>query len=116
MLHIKLHDREPAAPDDPMRRDWWGYDPTIPLDGLFARNRGRWRLGPRANREEYAAFSYTGDHEIKFIAEIDAIEIIGTDGRRAIVGRVLDPSHSLSERWVDAPAPDSFRNPVTYFS
>ena len=114
MLHIKLSDRRPARPDDPMTRDWWGYDPTAPLDGLFARNRGRWHLGPRADREKYAAFSYTGDHKIKFIAEIEAIERI--DERRAIVGHVLDPDHPLSHRWVDAPAPDSFRNPVTYFS
>ena len=99
-----------------MRRDWWGYDPTVPVDGLFARNRGRWRLGPRANREEHAVFSYTGDHKIKFVAEIDTIENIGADGRRAIVGHALDLQHPLSRRWVDAPAPDAFRNPVTYFS
>ena len=99
-----------------MTRDWWGYDPTAPLDGLFARNRGRWHLGPRADREKYAAFSYTGDHKIKFIAEIEGIETIGGDGRRAFVGHVLDPDQPPSKRWVNGPAPDSFRNPVTYFS
>lgn len=85
MLHIKLSDRRPARPDDPMTRDWWGYDPTAPVDGLFARNRGRWHLGPRADREKYAAFSYTGDHKIKFIAEIEAIERELTKDARLLV-------------------------------
>lgn len=115
MLHIKLHDRERATSDDPMRRDWWGYDPTVPIDALFARNRGTWRLGARANEEQYAVFSYTGDHRIKFVAEIDGIEAIGDRGRSAIVGHALQSDHPLSRRWVGAPAPDSSRNPITYF-
>jgi hypothetical protein len=115
MLHIKLHDRERASSDDPMRRDWWGYDPTVPIDALFARNRGTWRLGPRADGEQYAVFSYTGDHRIKFVAEIETIETMGDRRRRAIVGHVLQPDHPLSRRWVGAPAPDSSRNPITYF-
>jgi len=112
VLHIKLGDRR-ANPDDPMGREWVGYDPSVPVDELFDRNRGVWVLGPRADRERYAVFSYTGDHRVKFVAEINGLERFGN--RRAIVGRVLDPDDSLAKRWIEAPAPDSFRNPTTYF-
>ncbi len=112
MLHIKLADRRPARSDDPMGRKWWGYDPTVPIDRLFEINRGRWVLGPRADRERHVAFSYTGDHEIKFVAEIDRIDRLGK--RRVIVGRVLDADHPLSRKWVGAEAPNNFRNPVSY--
>lgn len=113
MLHIKLHDRRSISPDDPMGRDWVGYDPSLSVEQVFDQNRGRWVLGARADREKYAMFSYTGDHTVKFIAEIEAFESI--DNRRAIVGRVLDTDHPLSQRWLGAPAPDNFRNPATYF-
>ena len=60
------------------------------------RNRGRWVLAARAERERYAAFSYTGDHTIKFIAQIDGLEQFGDT--RAIVGRLLGPSHPVAQR------------------
>jgi hypothetical protein len=114
MLHIKLSDRTPADHDDPLDRAWWGYDASAPTEILFANNRGRWVLGPRAGREQYAAFSYTGDHTVKFVAEIDGIEKVD-GGRRALIGRALDPDHPIARRWVGAPAPDGHRNPTTYF-
>ena len=114
MLHIKLHDRRRITPaDDPMGREWVGYDPTLTTEHLFEQNRGRWVLGQRADREKYALFSYTGDHTVKFVAEIEGFEPIGN--KRAIKGRVLDPDHEVSRRWVGAPAPDHFRNPATYY-
>lgn len=113
MLHIKLHARRPIGPDDTMGRDWVGYDPALSVDELFDQNRGRWVFGARADREKYAMFSYTGDHTVKFIAEIEGFEAHGH--KRAIVGRVLEPDHPLSQQWVGAPAPDNFRNPATYF-
>jgi len=114
VLHIKLHDRRQIDPDNDLRgRTWVGYDATLPVEELFEQNRGRWVLGPRAERERYALFSFTGDHTVKFIAKIDDLEHIGN--KRAIVGRVLDSDDQLSRRWVGTPAPDSFRNPATYF-
>lgn len=114
MIHIKLGERRNVNWDDPMRRNWVGYDQTVPMEELFALNRGRWVLGARAERERYAAFSYTGDHTIKFVAEIEGFEQFGD--KRAIVGRVLDAGHPVARRLVGSPAPDHFRNPVTYFS
>src|SRR4051812_23339425 len=115
MLHIKLHDKRAIdRASDPMDREWVGYDPHLPADVLFEQNRGRWVLGPRADRQEYALFSYTGDHTIKFVAEIDGFEPVGH--KRAIVGRVLSDDHPVARHWVGAPAPDSFRNPTTYIT
>lgn len=112
MLHIKLHDRRAIDSDEPMGRAWVGYDKNLPDEELFNQNRGRWVLGPRADREDYVLFSYTGDHTVKFVAEIDGFKPIGK--KRAVVGRVLDPDHPVARKWVGAPAPDNFRNPVTY--
>jgi hypothetical protein len=112
MLHIKLSDRRPVTWDDPMGRTWVGYDPTVPVEQLFAINRGRWLLGPRADHETYAAFSHTGDHTIKFVVEIDGFDDF--ENKRAIVGRVLGSDHPVARQWVHAQAPDHFRNPVTY--
>ena len=98
MIHIKLGERRNVNWDDPMDRSWVGYDQTVPVDELFSLNRGRWVLGARAERERYAAFSYTGDHTIKFVAEIDGFEQFGD--KRAIVGRVLDAGDPVATRLV----------------
>jgi hypothetical protein len=68
MLQIKLARRKPVGAADPMGRDWIGYDPNVPAEELFARNRGVWKLGPRADLETHAMFAHKG--EIKFVAEI----------------------------------------------
>lgn len=112
MIHIKLSDRRPVGADDPMGRDWVGYDPTASLEELFDRNRGRWRLARRANREKHVLFSYTGDHRVKFVAAIESLERSGA--RRVIIGHVLAADDPVSRAWVGAPAPDSHRNPATY--
>jgi hypothetical protein len=112
MLQIKLADRSSAEPDDRMGRDWKGYDPTVPVEDLFARNRGVWKLGPRADLETHAMFAYTGDHKIKFVAEIYGFERFGD--RRAIMGRVLDPDDPLSQRWIGRRARGNYQNPVHY--
>jgi hypothetical protein len=112
MLHIKLHDRRDIDGADPMGRSWVGYDARLSNEELFKQNRGRWVLGPRAERERFALFSYTGDHTVKFVAEIEGYEDVG--GKRAIMGRVLPPDHAVTREWVGAPSPDNFRNPATY--
>jgi hypothetical protein len=114
MIHIKLGERRNVTFDDPMHRDWVGYDQTVPLEDLFARNRGRWVLGARAERERYAAFSYTGDHKIKFIAEIEGFQDYGS--KRAIIGHLLDESDPIAQRLAGTDVPDHHRNPVTYFT
>jgi hypothetical protein len=112
MIHIKLSDRRTADSDDPMGRGWYGYSEHASTAELFGNNRGRWVLGRRADTEQFAVFSYTGDHLVKFVAEIDGFEDFGD--KRAIVGRVLPPDHPITRKWVGKPAPDNFRNPTTY--
>ena len=111
VIQIKLADRTPCAADDPMGRDRRGYDRTVPVADLFARNRGVWKLGARADLETHAMFGYTGDRRIKFVVEIYGIERFGD--RRAFIGRVLDPNDPIAQRWVgtsgyrQVPEPDS---------
>jgi hypothetical protein len=112
MLQIKLGDRKHPGPDDLMGRDWVGYDRTVSVEELFARNRGVWKLGPRADLETHVVFAYTGDQEIKFVAEICGFERFGD--RRAIIGRVLDPDDPLSQRWIGSLARGKYQNPVHY--
>ena len=112
MIQIKLADRSRCGRDDPMGRNWKGYDPTAPVEELFARNRGVWKLGPRADDETHAMFAYTGDRKIKFVAEIDGLERFGD--RRAIIGRVLAGDHPLSQRWVGRRLHGNYQNPIHY--
>jgi hypothetical protein len=112
MLQIKLAGRTSAGPDDRMGRDWKGYDPIVPVEDLFARNRGVWKLGPRADLETHAMFAYTGDHRIKFVAEIYGFERFGD--RRAIIGRVPDSDDPVSQRWIGRRARGNYQNPVHY--
>jgi hypothetical protein len=48
------------------------------------------------------------------VAQIEDFEQFGD--KRAIVGRVLHAGHPVASRLMGSPAPDHFRNPVTYFS
>jgi hypothetical protein len=50
---------------------------------------------------------------VKLVVAIDSIEPAG-ENRRAIVGHLLPDDHPLTQRWLGAAAPDSFRQPVTY--
>jgi hypothetical protein len=116
VIYIKLGKRRKTTPDDPISDDWFGYDETVSVEGLFRRNRGRWRIGARAERERcrYAAFASKG--EVKFVAEIDGFELYDTASgtKRAIVGRVLDAKDPVAQRLVGTLVPDGSRSSVTY--
>ena len=106
MIHIKLGERRNVNWDDPMDRNWVGYDQAVAVEELFSLNRGRWILGARAERERYAAFSYTGDHTIKSWRRRGASNSSQTSARSW--GRVLDASHPVARRLVGSSAPDHF--------
>jgi len=100
-----------------MDREWVGWSESVSDQKIYENNRGVWRLGPRADRERYATFSFRG--KIQVAVEIDRIEEIPTNGpgnHRAIVGRVLEPGDPMFGSFVGQPAPDRHRNPVTYFA
>lgn len=113
MIHLKLGPRRRLTPADPnpLNRDWYGYDTDMTEQDVYDRNRGDWVLGARAKSERYAIFSDTGSGRICCVVELDGIQSLGA--KSAIVGRVLPPEHPMHAR-VGQPAPDNFRNPVTY--
>jgi hypothetical protein len=57
-------------------------------------------------------FGYTGDRRIKVVVEIYGTESIGD--RRALIGRVLDSSDPIAQRWVGRPITGKYQNPILY--
>ena len=81
----------------------------------YYNNRGRWVLGERADREDFALFSARdaeGRKLFRMAIEIERIED-ARDGRRAMVGKILRAGHPVYDGYVGREAPAS-RNPVTY--
>jgi hypothetical protein len=114
VIHIKLGQKRPLLPEhnDEMKRSWVGYDHTLSPQALYEQNRGRWLLGARAEREQYAIFSDTAEGLVRFVVEIAGFESFGK--KKAIIGTVLSPGHPMHDALVGTEAPDHFRNPVTY--
>jgi hypothetical protein len=114
MIHIKLVPKRSVGPDenDPMGRSWVGYEPGMPPLTVYEQNRGLWVLGTRADRQQFAVFSDTEMGLNRCVVELTGIEAIGT--KKAIIGRVLGPGHPVHDALIEAPAADSFRNPLTY--
>lgn len=105
---------DPATDD--MSRTWIGWSHLHGDEQTYEQNRGVWVLGPRAERERLATFSYDG--KIKIVVAVDRIETIpakevGRRSKSAIVGRVLGPGDSRHDALIDQPV-DNHRNPVTY--
>ena len=99
---------------DPMNRSWVGWDEHRSEQDIYEVNRGVWLLGPRAEREHFATFSFDGF--VKVVVEINGFEqVVMPDGRdkKAIVGRVLKPGDPAYDALIDREV-DAHRNPVTY--
>lgn len=120
-INFKLKDIDyHFGPGDPMARDWTGFSPHLSDHQIYENNRGVWVLGPRADRERYATFSYDG--VVKVVVEIRGIETIAGSARRpaqkdrrAITGRVLSAGHTAYDTLISQPV-DTDRNPVTYYA
>lgn len=98
--------------DDPLGRTWYGWQENTPDEVIFEYNRAVWAIGRRAESQKYATYSYEGI--VRVVAEIEGIEIIpGSDGKKAIVGRVLKPGDEGYELWHGKPV-DKWRAVVTY--
>ncbi|MEV7132134.1 DUF3883 domain-containing protein [Arthrobacter sp. NPDC093128] len=101
VINIRLSDRQTADSDDPLGRDWYGYDPDATPDQLWAHNRGDWYLdAQRISSERWAALNYQG--RVVLVAELDdpGHELLaGNTGRpkKALIGRVLAVGHSIHE-------------------
>ncbi|MBT2565905.1 DUF3883 domain-containing protein [Arthrobacter sp. ISL-85] len=121
VINIRLSDRTTAKSDDPLDRDWYGYDPGATPEQLWASNRGDWFLdAKRIARERWAALNYEG--RVVLVAELNDPDheiVTGTatgKPKKALRGRVLPDGHPLHEvlmgTWVDY-APGS-RNSILY--
>ena len=76
VINIRLSDRQTADGDDPLGRDWYGYDPDATPNQLWANNRGDWYLDAgRIAGERWAALNY--------------------QGRVVLVSELNDPGHEL---------------------
>ena len=111
MLHITLGAARAVNPrEDPLGRSIVGYAEWMTAEELHEANRGCWVLGERADREQFALFSYDGI--VRQAMQIDRIVPAGE--RRALEGTVLGRGHDVYDAFVGKPAPTRTRNPVAY--
>lgn len=115
-INFKLGRERDVLPEerDPMNRSWVGWDERRSDQAIYEVNRGVWLLGPRAEREQFATFSFDGFVEV--VVAVDGFEQVSMpDGRdkKAVVGRVLKPGDPAFEALINRPV-DAHRNPVTY--
>src|SRR4051794_1505219 len=111
-INFKLKPRW-VTTEDPMGRDWAGWDPDATDEENFAHNRGVWLIGRRGESERYATFSLDG--RVVLAAAISGIEEIHDPrpdraDKRAVVGRVLSPS-DREYAWFIGRIVDGHRNP-----
>jgi hypothetical protein len=97
-INFKLGPKREVGDEDDMRRGWVGWHDGMPAEEVYRRNRGLWRLGPRAGDEHYATFSVDG--VVRYVFELTGSKIeeipsltAGIKPRKAIVGRPLSPGH-----------------------
>lgn len=106
-------ERDPE--DDPLGRSWTGWDRTRSDDELWAANRGRWRLGPRWQRERFATLSYRGVIEV--VVELDGHELVSDRPRpglkHALIGTVLRAGDPVRDALVGRAVPPA-RSVVRY--
>lgn len=121
VINIRLSERQTADRDDPLGRDWYGYDPGATSEQLWANNRGDWFLDTkRIARERWAALIYQG--QIVLVAELNDPNhevVTGTDiGRpkKALLGRVTGDGHPIHEALMGTQVeyPPGSRNSILY--
>ncbi|MGN6405687.1 DUF3883 domain-containing protein [Sinomonas sp.] len=108
MITIRLIDRQSADSDDPLGRDWWGFDPDATPEQLWANNRGDWSLdAKRIAAERWAALSYQG--RVVLVAELDGPdhEILPDNSagksKKALIGRPLPTAHPIHQALAGTP-------------
>jgi hypothetical protein len=104
-------------PTDPLRRIYSGWDPLDSLEENWANNHGYYKIGRRAEEEEFVLFSFRPTQRIVMAAEIHAIvDAIGKPGKRIVEGSLLRTDHTVWQTLVGQRTPEHclVRNPVTY--
>lgn len=120
VINIRLIDRTTAESDDPLGRDWYGYDPDATPEQLWANNRGDWFLSAKSiSDERWAALNYQG--RVVLVAKLKNPNHVILAGntrapKKALRGRVLPAGHSIHEALIGTQvdyAPGS-RNSILY--
>lgn len=118
VINIRLIGRQRADTNDPLPRDWWGYDPEATPEQLWDHNRGIWSLnGSRIATERWVALNYQS--RVVLVAELQepGYEILADNrtgvSKKALFGRVLPAGHPVYEALFGAPV-EYRRNPVSY--
>ncbi|QTE30325.1 hypothetical protein [Pengzhenrongella sicca] len=121
MIHITLGAERHVDPtQDALHRDRVGYSDQMSQLALYDANHGTWKLGERAQGEQYTLMSYGGF--VRQAIEIESIDpVVGVpagdkqEGRSIINGRVLTAGHPVYDMYVHKTSPvQGVRNPVTY--
>ncbi|MGH8997004.1 MAG: hypothetical protein ACRDX8_13735 [Acidimicrobiales bacterium] len=105
------HEVDPAV--DGLGRSKAGWYPGMSPEELYEAGRGCWKLGPRAEREQYVLFVAQG--RVRGAMEVEGFTNCGD--RRAINGRMLAIGDPIYDTYVDGPdpVPSRTRNPVRYW-
>ncbi|MDQ6613704.1 MAG: hypothetical protein M3083_02835 [Actinomycetota bacterium] len=119
MLIIKLGRREhrPADANDPfLPRTLIGWDATMTPEQVRDAAQGWWRVGDRAEQEQFALVVAPGD-----VGSVMGIEIEEwtrrADGRRAFRGSILAADHPVAKAYLGRPDPSgsTSRQPARYW-
>ena len=117
VINIRLRARTTADSDDPLGRDWYGYDPQASPEQLWEHNRGDYALAEgNIARERWAALNHQG--KVVLVAELHGLkyELLQTKPRnkKALVGKVLSAGHPIYEALIETRVEYTSRNSISY--
>ncbi|MHC6595100.1 protein NO VEIN domain-containing protein [Arthrobacter sp. C152] len=118
VINIRLSDRTMANGDDPLEREWYGYDPAVTPEELWAHNRGDYSLdASRVATERWAALNYKG--RVVLVAELgdpdhEILPDIARKPKKALIGRVLSDGDSIHDALIGTPVVYDGRNSIKY--
>ncbi|MCR1161653.1 DUF3883 domain-containing protein [Paenarthrobacter sp. UW852] len=118
VINIRLGGRTIADPNDPLGRQWYGYDPTVTPELLWENNRGDWALNAnRISAERWATLHYRGS--VILVAELNPANhetLVTSSGKRktALAGRVVSTEHPMYQELVGHPVAGRGRNAIMY--
>ncbi|MGW0359220.1 hypothetical protein ACWDXV_33950 [Nocardia nova] len=118
MLVIKLTRAQPQdEADDPLDREYYGWDPHRTSEENWNSNRGYWALGTKAAAQRHVLFVF--EETVVMAAEITAVVEAGPahPGRRILEGAPLSAGDPVHDSYVGKRGPVKSlraRNPVTY--
>ncbi len=116
MIYITLKEQTPETNNihyaDGYEPDYFGYNYNMSDDDIWNYNRGVYRLGKAATKENYVAFVYR--NKVVSVAKIDSVERYD-DQHSYFNGSPLSQNNAVYKKWVGSSVPTT-RNPIRYES